>query len=823
MKISLMKMYIYAFVLFSVFWVVFWWYSMADTGDVVDTTEQEAIEDSSIVVSSSENVSPVDFLQKYLASDIPMTDLHRTFVAAITEKLQEYSPSQQWEILGKLIRRLKSYTKVYRVTWLDKDKLLTVLEFTLDISTKTSWSMSSSFLWWDFGTDVIKYQLFPAKEEGKQVVVFRLESPRQIRRATRHRPDGSTYTCTMDKCKQIPQVWETDKSYQVVVYINYGYEESSREVLEVNINKNDLLQDSSSVQVSENVRKETKDISEAWDNTLENQEVIETKNLDEVFSPWNFSYDIDTDNINKKIFKIKSYTKDKILDNFIYSSYGSAVLIWEDTLITNAHVILWDNESPGWLYEVCKTQQEDKDPSCFTTASLLYYDQQVDLALLKLPQKVNVHPVHLNKDDQQMWYQANILWYPSNGWGTITLTKWTISWVSKGNYKIDANLDGGNSWWGWFDKDNRLIGIPTYVVQWYTTLWYMIPTSKMLDFLYKKGDIVEYTWIQDVDFTTFLDQLHLANADIIKIDHPLFSVSNMDAYGFHLNHAMLWSDNIAKYDVTNDDESVNISINVGGKYWWVFPKDIAADLDKAYEEYLKGDIKEYTTETRKKSNGDEVKIEKVIFKNNLMIIGIDDALSNESVTFTIFGKEGSSSVEKAIDLYLHEFVVKNNERISLWNLVHIGALSFDVWANLFVYKEISLFGGYSFSFKFPLGVYHDGGISIHVLDKQGISDSIYDDLTKDNPLTQMLREDDDTFEEEEGVTKKWEEYYYFDTKNDDTTRMRIYTFVIDRGNDTDYIEIYMISLDYDVNDKDIVLSYFNKFLDSINLEGNFPF
>jgi hypothetical protein len=47
--------------------------------------------------------------------------------------------------------------------------------------------------------------------------------------------------------------------------------------------------------------------------------------------------------------------------------------------------------------------------------------------------------------------------YPSNGGDTITFTEGKISGFDKGHYKIDANLDSGNSGGGAFDKDNNFI------------------------------------------------------------------------------------------------------------------------------------------------------------------------------------------------------------------------------------------------------------------------------------------------------------------------------------------------------------------------------
>ena len=55
--------------------------------------------------------------------------------------------------------------------------------------------------------------------------------------------------------------------------------------------------------------------------------------------------------------------------------------------------------------------------------------------------------------------------------------------MDKGHYKIDANIDAGNSGGGAFDKDGKLIGIPYVASVGYSTLGYIIPVSMIRDFL----------------------------------------------------------------------------------------------------------------------------------------------------------------------------------------------------------------------------------------------------------------------------------------------------------------------------------------------------
>ena len=69
---------------------------------------------------------------------------------------------------------------------------------------------------------------------------------------------------------------------------------------------------------------------------------------------------------------------------YIMEQYGSAVLIAENILLTNAHVI---TDSAGTLnlqYEACQTVSDQEAPKCFSTLQLLKYDKKTDLALLKI-------------------------------------------------------------------------------------------------------------------------------------------------------------------------------------------------------------------------------------------------------------------------------------------------------------------------------------------------------------------------------------------------------------------------------------------------------
>ena len=84
------------------------------------------------------------------------------------------------------------------------------------------------------------------------------------------------------------------------------------------------------------------------------------------------------------IFKIQAYSYDKFSDMYMLRQYGSAVLIADNILLTNAHVVTDDNNAFTLQYEACQTLSEQEPPKCFSTLQLLKYDKTADLALLQI-------------------------------------------------------------------------------------------------------------------------------------------------------------------------------------------------------------------------------------------------------------------------------------------------------------------------------------------------------------------------------------------------------------------------------------------------------
>lgn len=213
----------------------------------------------------------------------------------------------------------------------------------------------------------------------------------------------------------------------------------------------------------------------------------------------------------EKIFSLYVYSENPFSDNeeYIITQMGSAVLIDKNTIITNAHVVLDDNNEPTWLYEVCQTYDTKENPVCTSHATLEYYDRARDLALLTIPDDVSWFddPVEFGSGDVNLWDTVTVYGYPANGGNTITLTQWKISWYESQKYKIDASIDSGNSW-GWaFDDKKRLVWIPSFVIEWLSTLWYMVSIDTLREFLDKQWTITQYDNPVSPTFISRIDDL----------------------------------------------------------------------------------------------------------------------------------------------------------------------------------------------------------------------------------------------------------------------------------------------------------------------------
>lgn len=158
-------------------------------------------------------------------------------------------------------------------------------------------------------------------------------------------------------------------------------------------------------------------------------------------------------------------------------SEGSGTLISSDGLIlTNAHVVVDEAlDEPLGAFSICVSHVPTEKPSCRFTASLLRYDETIDLALLKMnPNVLWGDPIvefpHLSYDAQPTTNNGEAIktvGFPFNGAQTIAEVPGEIKGFEKINgfnyLKTDADFFPGNSGGTLLGNGGEFIAVPTYV------------------------------------------------------------------------------------------------------------------------------------------------------------------------------------------------------------------------------------------------------------------------------------------------------------------------------------------------------------------------
>jgi Trypsin-like peptidase domain len=140
--------------------------------------------------------------------------------------------------------------------------------------------------------------------------------------------------------------------------------------------------------------------------------------------PLTLSAATDDSAMMSSVLKIKTYQKNPIDGNYTPLHYGSAVLIDEKRLVTNAHVILdTDGNNPTGYYEVCRTEQNKKVPTCFTVGKLLYFDKILDLAVLDIAATPIKTKKLLMSEGKSLSIGTSIIVYGYPGIGGASITR----------------------------------------------------------------------------------------------------------------------------------------------------------------------------------------------------------------------------------------------------------------------------------------------------------------------------------------------------------------------------------------------------------------
>lgn len=388
-----------------------------------------------------------------------------------------------------------------------------------------------------------------------------------------------------------------------------------------------------------------------------------------------------------KIFLIKAYSYNADTSTYSFNQYWSAVLIWKKTLITNYHVISDQDWNPNLNYEACQTTSEKEPPKCFSTLKLIKYDKNNDLAMLEISWSGTVgNTVTISSKEPKLWDKINILWYPSNWWNTITITQWSIAWFQNWLYKTDSNLDEWNSGWWAFDQDNKFIWIPTFVVNWQTTLWYIIPIKKINDFLSDKGWTKAKKQANKVFDNYIKNKYKVANN--WKLDNLLFSTKNFKSNWLDVSSVIeKWEYNMYNYNITDkNSNSVDIYSIVFSQNFTI-TKYINANINSIRNVLKQWDITDVKIKQETKKIGNIIR--NVFYAEAEDILIIDYIQTNPSwntfIEASIVSTDKKEEVKELISLI--ESISLKSQSKKIW-IINIAWVKFTTKWNIWIFKLI---------------------------------------------------------------------------------------------------------------------------------------
>lgn len=255
--------------------------------------------------------------------------------------------------------------------------------------------------------------------------------------------------------------------------------------------------------------------------------------------PYHFLFAIDETAMMQSVLKLKVYERESISGNYTFISWGSAVVIDEKKILTNAHVILdSENKDPTGYYEVCRFDKNKTEPVCFTTAKLISYDAVDDLAILEMAKPTNTKKLQFSEKKLDIGSSMIVYWYPAIGGTNITRTEWKV-WGKEGErYKFDGTIDHGNSWWWAFDSEGRLVGMPNTVSSDNWVIGYIIPISKIRNFLDGKSYSREnFASPKTTEFIRYISDIQGLFSSPNNLKTPFLEMKSMEKAGFILRSA----------------------------------------------------------------------------------------------------------------------------------------------------------------------------------------------------------------------------------------------------------------------------------------------
>lgn len=291
--------------------------------------------------------------------------------------------------------------------------------------------------------------------------------------------------------------------------------------------------------------------------------------------------------VASSVMKVQVYEKNDLTNTYQEYAYGSAIYMGNNRILTNAHVILNDKNQVVDAIELCGVVDPTKRPQCFGQAKVVWYDNALDLALLESQEPMSGNVVRLASANPKVDDVVIIKGFPSNGLDTITTTRWFVGGNYQDYLKLDADLDGGNSGWGWFNAQYELIGVPTFVVEWSENLWYIIPVEKVKNFLNKKGVITMGKKGYDKSFTDYiLSKNTVLKSGIVKTNFlNIKKVVWFDIIDYKIWHNQTYN---VVYQSTKSDAVIHVNVsNMTDDNWYpLFADAIIKELRAASEDII---------------------------------------------------------------------------------------------------------------------------------------------------------------------------------------------------------------------------------------------
>ncbi len=191
------------------------------------------------------------------------------------------------------------------------------------------------------------------------------------------------------------------------------------------------------------------------------------------------------------VVEIKAETDD------VGASYGTGVIFANDgTIVTNAHVITYKRLGKSYIFD--KIFLRLIDEQSFRSVSIVKYDLELDIAVLKLSDETKLIAIRIG-DDSELDYGDRVyaIGNMSNYGISFTIGSISIPHIdvtynefTRNVIQCDLTISDGNSGGALVDEDGRLVGITTFRLKDQTNniiygISYCIPINTVMEYIKK--------------------------------------------------------------------------------------------------------------------------------------------------------------------------------------------------------------------------------------------------------------------------------------------------------------------------------------------------